>query len=130
MGNFLSLVGILYVIGNSGNYKGKTLEEHILKDRVPHNFDARVAEIQKEHHQQATQLKQTITVCDNRIQAIQYKSVCLQSEIRAKHQKLAALRRRYVDYLANEDKNNGITIIAKSNKAAQYTYVSICAWHG
>ena len=29
-------------------------------------------------------------------------------------------------YLADEDKNSGITIIAKSNEAAEYPYISIC----
>ena len=32
-------------------------------------------------------------------------------------------------YLANEDKNNGITIIAKSNEAAEYPYISMCGQH-
>ena len=29
-------------------------------------------------------------------------------------------------YLENEDKSNGITIIAKSNEEAEYPYISIC----
>ena len=54
----------------------------------------------------------------------------LQAEIRAKDQEIAALQRRYVGYLANEDKNSGITIMAKSNEAAEYPYISICGQHG
>ena len=33
-------------------------------------------------------------------------------------------------YLANKDKNNGITIIAKSNEAAEYPYINTCGQHG
>ena len=51
------------------------------------------------------------------------------------------MKKRYVRYLANDDKNNGITIIAKSNEEAEYPiylYVdsmviedqrSGCYWH-
>ena len=63
---------------------------------------------------------------DNQIQAIQYENVDLQGKIRAKDQEIAALQRRYVDYLANEDKNNGLSIIAKNDKEAEYPYISIC----
>ena len=67
---------------------------------------------------------------DNRIQAIQYENVGLQGEIRAKDQQIATLQRRYVGYLLNEDKNNGISIIAKNNEEAEYRYISICGQHG
>ena len=40
------------------------------------------------------------------------------------------MQRRHIGYLANEDKNNGITIIGKSNEAAEYPYISICGQHG
>ena len=63
---------------------------------------------------------------DNQIQAIQHENVDLQGKIRAKDQEIAALQRRYVDYLANEDKNNGSSIIAKNDKEAEYLYISIC----
>ena len=68
---------------------------------------------------------------DNRIQTIQYENIGLQDEIRAKakDQQIAALQRRYMGYLANKDKKNGITIIAKSNEAAECPYISICGQH-
>ena len=66
---------------------------------------------------------------DNRIHAIQYENVSLQGEIRAKDQQIAILQRRYVGYLLNEDKNNGISIIAKNNEEAEYRYISICGQH-
>ena len=120
---FISLTGALYIIVNSRKDKGKALKKHILKDIVPHGFDAKIEEIQEEH-------RQAIEEKDNQIQAIQYKNVGLEGEIRAKDQEIAALRRRYVDYLANEDKNNGISIIAKNSEEAEYPYISICGQHG
>ena len=60
----------------------------------------------------------------------EYENVGLQGEIRAKDQQIAALQRCYVGYLSGEDKNNGISIIGKSNNEAEYPYVSICGQHG
>lgn len=53
--------------------KSKLSREHILKDSVPRGFNARIAEIQRQH-------QLAITDCD--IKAIQYESVALQGEIR------------------------------------------------
>ena len=59
-----------------------------------------------------------------------YENLGLQGEIRAKDQQIAALQRRYVGYLSDEDKNNGISIIAKNNEEEEYPYISICGQHG
>ena len=40
------------------------------------------------------------------------------------------MQKRYVGYLSDEDKNNGISIIAKNNQEADYPYISICRQHG
>ena len=42
----------------------------------------------------------------------EYKNVGLQGGIRAKDQQIAALQRRYIGYLSDEDMNNGVSIIA------------------
>ena len=60
----------------------------------------------------------------------EYENAGLQAELQEKDQLIAALKKRYVGYLANEDKNNGITIIAKSNEEEDYPYISICGQHG
>ena len=73
----------------------------------------------KEEHQQA------ITDIDNQIQAIHYENAGLRVELQAKDEQIAGLRKHFVGYLANEDKSNGITIIAKSNEEAEYPYISI-----
>ena len=95
--------------------KGKALKDHTLKDIVSRGFDARIEEIQ-EKHQQATEEKDvTIVLLNDDLKNREYDKGGLQGEIRAKDQQIAALQRRYVDYLSDEDKNNGISIIAKNN---------------
>ena len=59
-----------------------------------------------------------------------YENVGLKDEIRAKDQQIAALQRSYVGYLSDEDKDNGISIIAKNNDEERYLYISICGQHG
>ena len=92
----------------------------------------------KENHRQAIEEKNAalallndgLQELDNRIQPIQYEKVGSQGEIRANDQQIATLQRRYVGYLSNEDKNNGVSIIAKNNEEAEYSYISICGQHG
>ena len=64
------------------------------------------------------------------LQNRKYEKVGLQGEIRAKDQQIAALQRRYVGYLSDKDKNNGISIIAKNNEEKEYQYISIYGQHG
>ena len=59
-----------------------------------------------------------------------YENLGVQDEIKTKDQQIAALEIRYVYYLSDEDKYNGISIIAKSNEEAEYLYISICRQHG
>ena len=50
----------------------------------------------------------------------EYEKAGLQGETRAKDQQIAALSRRYVSHLSDEDKGNGISIIAMNNDEAGY----------
>ena len=59
----------------------------------------------------------------------EHENVGLQGKIRAEDQQIAVLQRRYVGCLSEEDKNNGISIIAKNNEEAEYPYISICGQH-
>ena len=129
----ISLTGTVYVIANSRKNKGKVLKENILKDIVQRGFDARIEGIQKKNRQAIDEKDAAIALLnddlenrDNQMQAIQYEDVGLQGEIRAKNQQIATLQRRYVGYLTDEDKNNGISIIAKNNEEAEHPYISIC----
>ena len=127
---FLSFFGVMYVIVNSQKDKGKVLRKHVLKDIVPRGFDARVEEIQKKHQQAIEEKHAAIALLNDDLKNQEYENVGLQGEIRAKDQQIAALQRRYVGYLSDEDKNNGISIIAKNNEEAEYSYISICGKHG
>ena len=65
---------------------------------MPRVFNARVAGIQGEYQER-----------DNETQ---YENVSLRVEIQAKYQEIAALQKYYLGYLAKEDKNICIRIIA------------------
>ena len=116
----------MYVIVN----KGKALKEHILKDIVPCGFDAKIEYIRGKHQQAIKEKDETIALLNDDLKNRQYEIVGLQGEIRAKDQQITAFQKRYVGYLSDEDKNNGISIIAKSNDGAEYPYISIYRQHG
>ena len=120
----------MYVIVNSKKEKGKALKEHILKDIVPHGFDAKIERIQEKHRRVVEEKDATIELLNDDLKNREYENVGLQGKIRAKDQQIAALQRRYVGYLSDEDKNNGISIITKNNDEAEYPYISICGQHG
>ena len=106
------------------------LKDHILKDIVPRGLDARIEEIQKKHQQAIEERDATLSLLDDDLKNCKYENVGLQDELKAKDQQIAALQRRYVGYLSDEDKNNGISIIAKNNDEAEYPYISICGQDG
>ena len=81
----------------------------------------------KEEHQQALEEKDaTMALLKEYLKNREYENVCLQGEKRAKYQQIATFQRHYVGYLFDEDKNNGISIIAKNSDEAEYPYISIC----
>ena len=85
----------------------------------------------KEQHQQAIKEKDAaITLLNDDLKNREYENVDLQGEIMAKDQQIATLQRRYIGYLSDKDKNNGISIIAKKNEEEEYPYISICKQHG
>ena len=81
----------------------------------------------EEYHQQA--LKEIDAALAHRDHS-NTSLVGLQGKIRAKNQQIATLQRRYVGYLSNEDKNNGISIITKNNEEAEYPYITIYGKNG
>ena len=117
---FISLTGALYVAVNSQKDKSMALKKHILKDIVRLGFDVKIEEIQEKHRQAIEEKDATIALLNDDIKNREYENLGLQGEIWAKNQQIAALQRRYVGYLSDEDKNNGISIIAKNNDKAEY----------
>ena len=67
----------------------------------------------------------TIAFLNDDLKNSKYENLGLQGEIRARDQQIAALQRRYVGYLSDEDKNNGISTITKNNDEAECPYISI-----
>ena len=120
----------MYVIVNSKKDKGKALKDHILKYIVSRGFDARIEEIQKKHQQATEEKDATIVLLNDDTNNREYDNVRLQGEIGPKDQQIAALQRRYVAYLSDEDKDNGISITAKNNDEGEYPYISICGQRG
>ena len=75
----------------------------------------------KEQHQQAIKEKDAaIALLDDDLKNREYENVDLQGEIMARDQQIATLQRRYLGYLSDKDKNNGISIIAKKNEEEEY----------
>ena len=106
------------------------LEKDILKDIIPRGFVVRIEEIQEMHQQAIKEKNAAIALLNYDLKNCEYENLGVQGEIRAKNRQMAALQRGYVGYLSNEDKNNGINIIAKNNEEAWYLYISICGQHG
>ena len=101
------------------------METENLTDRI------QALEFTNEAHQQAIEEKDVVTaLLNDDLKNGEYKNVGVQVEIRAKDQEIAALQRRYIDYLSDADKNNGISIITENNDDAGYLYISICGQHG
>ena len=83
--------------------------------------------IQEEYQQVFEEKDATIALLNDNLKNREYENVCRQGEIGAKDQQMATLQRRYVGYISDEDKNNGLSIIAKNNDEAEYLYISICS---
>ena len=86
--------------------------------------------IQEEYQQVIEEEDAAIALLNDDLKISEYENVGLQGEIKPKDQQITALQRRYVGYLSDEDKNNGISIIAKKNDEAECLYISICGQHG
>ena len=128
---FLSTFGVMYAIVKSQRDKDKVLRKHILKDIVPRGFDVKLEEIQEKHRKAIEEKDATISLLNDDLKNREYENVGLQGEIRAKDQQIASLQKCYVGYLSDDDKNNGISIIAKKNEEEEeYPYISICGKHG
>ena len=105
--------------------KSHVMEIEDLTDRI------QALKFTNEAHQQAIEEKDAVIALPNDdLKNREYENVGLQGEIRAKDQQIAAFQRRYLGYLSDEDKSNGISIITKNNDEAGYLYISICGQHG
>ena len=97
---------------------------------MPRGFDISIEEIQEKHGQGIEERDATIALLNDDLKIREYENLDLQGQIRAKDQQIAALQKRYLGYLSDEDKNNEISIIATNNDEAKYPYVSLWGQHG
>ena len=97
---------------------------------MPRGFDISIEEIQEKHGQGIEERDATIALLNDDLKNREYENLDLQGQIRAKDQQIAALQKRYLGYLSDEDKNNEISIIATNNDEAKYPYVSLWGQHG
>ena len=119
----------MYFIANSRKDNGEALKKHILKDILPHGFDARIEEIQEKHNEQTSQLQQVITDRDNQIQAIQYENVVLQAQrdvyqtqLQRCEDTIICLRDLDLDHARDPGKDNIIIIVRKDTTSTNCKY--------
>ena len=112
---FISVTGALYVVVISQKHKGRALKKHILKDIVPRGLDTKIEEIQEKHWQTIEEKDVASALLNDDLKNHEYENVGSQYEIRANDQQIATLQRRYVGYISDVDKNNGIMTIAKNS---------------
>ena len=127
---YINEEGMHELIFGSQQPKAKNFRKHCCNVMFP-QIRQQLAIKTKEKHQQAVEEKDAaIAPHNDGLRNCEYKNVGLQGKIRAKDQQIAVLQRLYVGYLSDEDKNNGISIIAKNNEEEEYPYISICRQHG
>ena len=97
---------------------------------MPRGFDISIEEIQERHGQGIEERDATIALLNDDLKNRENENLDLQGQITAKDQQIAALQKRYLGYLSDEDKNNGISIIAKNIDESESPYISICGQHG
>ena len=133
---YINEEGMYELLFSSQRPKAKDFRRHCCNVLFLH-VRLRLTEKIKEDHQQAIEEKDAALALitdnlqgrDNQIQTIHYQNVGLQGEIRAENLQITTLQRRYVGYLSDEDKNNGISIFAKNNEEPEYPYISRCGKH-
>ena len=91
---FISLTCTLYIIVNSRKDKGKALKEHILRDVIPHAFDARIEEIQGKHQQAIEEKVAELAQRVNQIKALEFRD-------EEHQQKILRLNEEVDDLIAN-----------------------------
>ena len=75
---FLSAFGVIYVIVKSQKDKGKAFRKHILRDIVPHGFDARIEEIKEKHRQAIEEKDATLALLNDDLKNCEYENVAVQ----------------------------------------------------
>ena len=128
--------GLYCFLLRCGKPEAEPFMEWACEEVLPREVRKLAGEIDAERHKvqekdmQLALLNDDLTESENLVRELEFNNTGLQGEIRAKDQELAVLRQRHVPLLKNEEKNYGITIIAKNDESAEYPFISICGQHG
>ena len=117
--------GMYELLLSSLQPKAKDFKRHCCNVLLPHVRQQLTNKMKEEHQQAIKEKDATIAFLNDDLKNHKYENLGLQGEIRARDQQIAALQRRYVGYLSDEDKNNGISTITKNNDEAECPYISI-----
>ena len=74
MDNHISKVPL--TCGTPVSHRTQRVKKHILKDIVPHGFDARIEEIQEKHKQVIEEKDATIALLNDGLKNCEYENVC------------------------------------------------------
>ena len=89
------------LVFSSQQQKAKAFRKYCCNKMFPHVRQQLTDKLVEDHHPRTTHLQQAVEDRDNRIQAIEYKNVGLQGEIRAKDRQIKASQERIEDLIAN-----------------------------
>ena len=121
--------GLYCFLLRCGKPEAEPFMEWACEEVLPREVRKLAGEIEEKDMQLAL-LNDDLTESENLVRELEFNNTGLQGEIRAKDQELDVLRQRHVPLLKNEEKNYGITIIAKNDESAEYPFISICGQHG
>ena len=115
---YINEEGMYEMLFGSQQQKAKAFRKYCCNEMFPHIRQQLTDKLVEDHHRRTTHLQQAVEDRDNRIQAIEYKNVGLQSEIRAKDQqieasqnRIAELVERYVDHCRNPSKGTFLRVL-------------------
>ena len=122
---YINEEGMNELVFTSQQPKAKAFRKYCCNELFPQVRQLLVDKLIEEKDTQLALLNDDLVLEQERARQLDY-NTGLQEEIRAKDQELAVLRQRHVPLLESEEKNYGITIIAKNNESAEYPFISIC----
>ena len=125
---FVSLDGAIYIATNSKKEKAAALISWLVKKRVE--------KLQEEHQMQIEGKDAAIALLNDdldaelhKVQDVGKQLVDLEHENRELQNRVERLQERYVPYLQDTRKDNGMAVIQKNN-GDEYPYVAICGQQG
>ena len=127
---YINEEGMYELLFKSQQLQAKEFRRHCCNDVFSKIRNQLLYQRIDEKDMQIALLDDDLTESENLVRELEFNNTELEGEIRAKDQELAVLRQRHVPLLENEEKNYGITIIAKNDESAEYPFISICGQHG